>query len=145
VGCNSYVGRGCDIQETIILGNDSYTNEASRALSRKKGEVVLGIGETPLTSPSLPLSQDAVIVLCCFPSGDYSPLPLFPQKKDTQHTPPWNFLTEDQALIAKNFSAIEFMVDLQQFGSRRRLHGTLPGVIWRWWPEMYYRICLKVK
>lgn len=46
VGSNSYVGRGCDIQDTIILGNDSYTNEASRALSRKKGEVVLGIGES---------------------------------------------------------------------------------------------------
>ncbi len=45
VGCNSYVGDGCSISDTVILGNDTYTNETSRTASRKKGEVVLGIGE----------------------------------------------------------------------------------------------------
>lgn len=46
VGCNSYVGEGCDISKTVILGNETYTNDSSRAASRKKGETVLGIGVT---------------------------------------------------------------------------------------------------
>lgn len=45
VGCNSYIGQGCSISDTVILGNDTYTNDSSRTASRKKGEVVLGIGE----------------------------------------------------------------------------------------------------
>ena len=45
MGCNSYIGEGCQVSETVILGNDTYTNDASRAASRKKGEVVLGIGK----------------------------------------------------------------------------------------------------
>ena len=45
IGCNSYVGQGCKISETIVLGNDNYTNDTSRTASRKKGEAVLGIGE----------------------------------------------------------------------------------------------------
>ena len=45
VGCNSYIGEGCSISDTVILGNDTYTNDSSRTASRKKGEVVLGIGE----------------------------------------------------------------------------------------------------
>ena len=51
VGCNSYIGEGCEIVDSIILGNDTYTNDRSRAASRKKGEVVLGIGASgPLAS-----------------------------------------------------------------------------------------------
>lgn len=45
VGCNAYVGKGCELTGTIILGNNTYTNDASREASRRKGEVVLGIGE----------------------------------------------------------------------------------------------------
>ena len=45
VGCNSYIGKGSDLSDSIIMGNNAYTNEASRAASRKKGEAVLGIGE----------------------------------------------------------------------------------------------------
>jgi glucose-1-phosphate adenylyltransferase len=60
VGSNSYIGRGCDIQDTIILGNDSYTNEASRALSRKKGEVVLGIGENTVIKNAVVDSNAAI-------------------------------------------------------------------------------------
>ena len=44
IGCNSYVGEGCELINTLVLGNDTYTNDASRAASREKGEVVLGIG-----------------------------------------------------------------------------------------------------
>jgi len=61
VGCNSYVGRGCDIQDTIILGNDSYTNESSRALSRKKGQVVLGIG-VPVSPPPPPGGYEPLLI-----------------------------------------------------------------------------------
>ena len=50
VGCNSYIGDGCELVNTMILGNDTYTNDASRAASRRKGEVVLGIGELLLSS-----------------------------------------------------------------------------------------------
>lgn len=46
VGCNAYIGKGCDLTDTILLGNDMYTNETSRKASRRKGEVVLGIGES---------------------------------------------------------------------------------------------------
>lgn len=47
IGCNSYIGQGCKITETIVLGNDNYTNDTSRTASRKKGEAVLGVGRPP--------------------------------------------------------------------------------------------------
>ncbi|KAK9828450.1 hypothetical protein WJX72_000056 [[Myrmecia] bisecta] len=44
VGCNSFVGNGCHIENTLLMGNDAYTNDHSREVSSQKGEAVLGIG-----------------------------------------------------------------------------------------------------
>ena len=44
MGNNSYVGDGCSIEDSLVLGNDYYTNDKTRAQSRDKGESALGIG-----------------------------------------------------------------------------------------------------
>jgi len=44
IGNNSYVGDGCNIERTLVLGNDYYTNHKTRAASVVKGESALGIG-----------------------------------------------------------------------------------------------------
>ena len=44
IGNNIYVGEGCTIEDALLLSNDFYTNDASRAVSRAKGEAVLGVG-----------------------------------------------------------------------------------------------------
>ena len=44
MGNNSYVGAGCAIEDSLVLGNDYYTNDKTRAQSRDKGESALGIG-----------------------------------------------------------------------------------------------------
>lgn len=45
LGNNSYVGNGCTLEKTLVLGNDYYTNDKTRAASLEKGESALGIGE----------------------------------------------------------------------------------------------------
>lgn len=52
IGNNSYIGKGCTIEKTLVLGNDYYTNDKTRALSHEKGESALGIGESPLFTHS---------------------------------------------------------------------------------------------
>ncbi|BDA43485.1 Glucose-1-phosphate adenylyltransferase [Coccomyxa sp. Obi] len=44
LGNNSYVGQGCTLEKTLVLGNDYYTNDKTRAASLEKGESALGIG-----------------------------------------------------------------------------------------------------
>ena len=44
IGNNSYIGEGCTIEKSLVLGNDYYTNEKTRAASLEKGESALGIG-----------------------------------------------------------------------------------------------------
>ncbi|KAK9914771.1 hypothetical protein WJX75_000324 [Coccomyxa subellipsoidea] len=44
LGNNSYVGEGCILEQTLVLGNDYYTNDKTRAASLEKGESALGIG-----------------------------------------------------------------------------------------------------
>ncbi|KAK9844020.1 hypothetical protein WJX81_002055 [Elliptochloris bilobata] len=44
VGNNIYVGEGCNIEDSLLLSNDFYTNDSSRAVSRAKGEAVMGVG-----------------------------------------------------------------------------------------------------
>ena len=44
IGNNIYVGEGCTIEDALLLSNDFYTNDALRAMSRAKGEAVLGVG-----------------------------------------------------------------------------------------------------
>ncbi len=52
IGCNSYVGQGAYLEDSLIMGNDNYTNDKERAAARQRGESVLGIGECrgPATS-----------------------------------------------------------------------------------------------
>jgi glucose-1-phosphate adenylyltransferase len=45
IGCNTYVAKGCHIENSLIMGNDNYTNDRMRAEARAMGESVLGIGE----------------------------------------------------------------------------------------------------
>ncbi len=47
LGNNTYVGEGCTLEQTLVLGNDYYTNDKTRAASLEKGESALGIGEDP--------------------------------------------------------------------------------------------------
>ena len=47
IGNNSYVGDGCLLEKSLVLGNDYYTNEKTRAASLEKGESALGIGMCP--------------------------------------------------------------------------------------------------
>ena len=44
MGNNSYVGAGCTLESSLVLGNDYYTNDKTRAQSLEKGESALGIG-----------------------------------------------------------------------------------------------------
>jgi len=45
IGNNSFVGEGCTLEQTLVLGNDYYTNDKTRAASLEKGESALGIGK----------------------------------------------------------------------------------------------------
>ncbi len=58
LGNNSYVGQGCTLEKTLVLGNDYYTNDKTRAASLEKGESALGIGELipVIAAPSLMLA-----------------------------------------------------------------------------------------
>ncbi len=49
IGNNSYIGEGCTVEKSLVLGNDYYTNEKTRAASIEKGESALGVGMSPLT------------------------------------------------------------------------------------------------
>jgi len=44
IGNNIYVGDGCTLEDSLLCSSDFYTNDASRAASRAKGEAVLGVG-----------------------------------------------------------------------------------------------------
>ena len=44
IGNNSFIGEGCTVEKSLVLGNDYYTNEKTRAASREKGESALGVG-----------------------------------------------------------------------------------------------------
>ncbi len=44
IGNNIYVGDGCTLEDSLFLSSDFYTNDASRAASRAKGDAVLGVG-----------------------------------------------------------------------------------------------------
>ena len=44
IGNNTYIGEGCTVEKSLVLGNDYYTNEKTRAASIEKGESALGIG-----------------------------------------------------------------------------------------------------
>lgn len=45
IGNNTFVGEGCRLEQTLVLGNDYYTNDKTRAASLEKEESALGIGK----------------------------------------------------------------------------------------------------
>ncbi|KAK9794930.1 hypothetical protein WJX73_010196 [Symbiochloris irregularis] len=45
VGCNTFVGPGCELENTLLMGNDGYNNDALREEFRRKGEPIVGIGD----------------------------------------------------------------------------------------------------
>lgn len=45
IGCNTFVGNGCHIEDTLLMGNDNYSNDRERERARSQGLSVLGIGE----------------------------------------------------------------------------------------------------
>lgn len=45
IGCNSFVAKGCHIEDTLLMGNDNYSNDRVREHARSQGLSVLGIGE----------------------------------------------------------------------------------------------------
>jgi glucose-1-phosphate adenylyltransferase len=44
LGSNAFIDAGCVLEDTILMGNSFYQNDAARAETRKAGEPVLGIG-----------------------------------------------------------------------------------------------------
>ena len=55
IGCNTFVGNGCHIEDTLLMGNDNYSNDRERERARSQGLSVLGIGELiAATSPPFP-------------------------------------------------------------------------------------------
>lgn len=44
IGCNTFVGNGCHIEDTLLMGNDNYSNDRERERARSQGLSVLGIG-----------------------------------------------------------------------------------------------------
>ena len=44
IGCNSFVAKGCKITDSMIMGNDNYSNDRERQRARDQGLSVLGIG-----------------------------------------------------------------------------------------------------
>ena len=44
IGCNSFVSNGCDIEESMLMGNDNYTNDKERLRARDQGLSMIGIG-----------------------------------------------------------------------------------------------------
>ena len=59
IGCNSYVGQGAYLEDSLIMGNDNYTNDKERLAARQRGESVLGIGEYGGPAASWPGSHTA--------------------------------------------------------------------------------------
>lgn len=45
VGCNTFVSNGCHIEDSLLMGNDNYTNDRERDRAHQQGLSVLGIGE----------------------------------------------------------------------------------------------------
>lgn len=45
IGCNSFVAKGCHIEDTLLMGNDNYSNDRERERARSQGLSVLGVGE----------------------------------------------------------------------------------------------------
>ena len=48
IGCNSFVANGCEIEESMLMGNDNYSNDKDRARARAQGLSVIGIGKRDL-------------------------------------------------------------------------------------------------
>lgn len=44
VGCNTFVSNGCHIEDSLLMGNDNYTNDRERDRAHQQGLSVLGIG-----------------------------------------------------------------------------------------------------
>ena len=44
IGCNTFVSSGCHIEDSLMMGNDNYTNDRERERARQQGLSVLGIG-----------------------------------------------------------------------------------------------------
>ena len=47
IGCNSFVANGCHIDDSLLMGNDNYSNDRERERARQQGLSVLGIGASP--------------------------------------------------------------------------------------------------
>lgn len=47
IGCNSFVANGCHIEDSLLMGNDNYSNDRERERARQQGLSVLGIGALP--------------------------------------------------------------------------------------------------
>ncbi|DBB12890.1 TPA: hypothetical protein ACH3X3_005650 [Trebouxia sp. C0006] len=45
IGCNTFVANGCHIEDSLLMGNDNYSNDRERERARQQGLSVLGIGE----------------------------------------------------------------------------------------------------
>ena len=67
IGNNSYIGEGCAIEKSLVLGNDYYTNEKTRAASIEKGESALGIGTCLHPQSTICIPPD--ILVYTHPSG----------------------------------------------------------------------------
>lgn len=67
IGNNSYIGEGCTLEKSLVLGNDYYTNEKTRAASIEKGESALGIGRFFASHSAACVPTDTAV--CTQPRG----------------------------------------------------------------------------
>ena len=64
MGNNSYVGAGCSLEASLVLGNDYYTNDKTRAQSLEKGESALGIGARASSHACVRACMHAGLAVC---------------------------------------------------------------------------------
>ena len=50
IGCNTFIANGCHIEDSLLMGNDNYSNDRERERARQQGLSVLGIGMLVLSA-----------------------------------------------------------------------------------------------
>jgi len=87
IGSNCFVDAGCQIDDTVLMGNQFYLNDSARAAARQAGEAVLGIGKNSIIKGAIiesnvSIGRDVTItnrdVPHTSPSPPFPPVALLP-------------------------------------------------------------------
>lgn len=69
IGCNTFIAKGCHLEDSMLMGNDNYTNDRERVRAREQGMSVLGIG---MDLPASQHCQQGVVLTCAVVTPNYS-------------------------------------------------------------------------